>query len=52
MNNQRTCCGNCANKIKKKLGADGIMLYCDIKRRRINSDGLCQWYEREKHERL
>lgn len=50
MSYQRTCCENCANNTEKKLDVNNIMLYCDVKKRRINPDGLCQWYERKKHD--
>lgn len=50
MDYQRTCCGNCVNKTEKNNSANNAMLYCDIKRRRVDFDGLCQWYEREKHD--
>lgn len=50
MSNQRTCCGNCVNKTEKNHNANNAMLYCDIKRRRVDFNGLCQWHDLEKQE--
>ena len=50
MSCNRTCCKNCENKTIKKFNANDIMLYCNVKRRRVNSEGLCQWHIWEKQE--
>ena len=50
MSCQRTCCNNCDNKTVKKFNVNDSVLYCDIKRRRVDPNGLCQWHDLEKQE--
>jgi len=39
------CCNNCDGKIEKKSTDDKIILFCDVKKKPVNKDGLCQWHD-------
>lgn len=39
------CCSNCDGKVEKKNIDKSLVLFCDVKKKPVKKDGLCQWHD-------
>lgn len=39
------CCSNCDGKVEKERVDKSVFLFCDVKKKPVKKDGLCQWHD-------